>query len=280
MIGDFAMSALSNKLSLAVEAVCYGPLYCLAQSRMRSSQPLEPEENWSFWTQPTNPFLLAAVNSYPPAFLRKFLVGRQLKKGHEVGISAHYDVSNQLYKLFLDKKYMFYSCADFRSIGETLEEAQENKANYVLGLLDPKPGERILDLGCGWGAMLQRVYEATKDKDNLLGYTLSKDQVAYVKDLGFKVSLTNFITTTYAEDSLDKIYSIGAWEHVRPNEITTLLRKLYAALKPHGRLVQHFFCLRGKAFPVSMVLGQIFFRVLYSHLMRLRQMHGGPPAFA
>jgi cyclopropane-fatty-acyl-phospholipid synthase len=254
------MTVLSNQFSFALESACYGPLYGMIQFRMRSLHPLDPEENWDFWTRPRNSLLLEAVNSYPPTFVRKFLVSRQLKRRHEVGISSHYDISNEFYKLFLDKRYMFYSCADFHSDSETLEEAQENKANFILDLLGPKPGERILDLGCGWGAMLRRVYEETSDKDNLLGFTLSKEQVTYIKEhYGFNVSLTNFITTAYAEESVDKIYSIGAWEHVRPNEITTLLRKLYRALKPGGKLVQHFFCLSGKSFPISMVLGQIFF---------------------
>lgn len=249
---------LSN-LGFALEAVCNGPLYGVAQFRIRSSQPLQPDENWDFWTRPRNSLFLRVLNSYPPTFLRKLLVGRRLKTGHEVGIRSHYDVSNQFYKLFLDKTYMFYSCADFHSVNDTLEQAQENKANHILGLLDPKPGERILDLGCGWGAMLQRVFEATNDRDSLLGYTLSEEQVTYVRRLGFNVSLTNFITTTYAEESLDKIYSIGAWEHVRPNEITPLLRKLHVALRPGGRLVQHFFCLPGKVFPMIMLVAQIFF---------------------
>lgn len=254
------MTVLLRTLSFVLEATCYGPLYGIAQSRLRSPQPLDPEENWEFWTRPRNRLLIEAVNSYPPSFWRRFLVSRNLKKGHEVGITSHYDISNEFYKIFLDKKYMFYSCADFHSNSDTLEEAQENKANFILGLLDPKPGERILDLGCGWGAMLLRVYEATNDKDNLFGYTLSKEQVTYIKEHhGFNVSLTNFITTTYAEESWDKIYSIGAWEHVRPHEITSLLRKLYRALKPMGKLVQHFFCLSGSAFPMAMVLSQIFF---------------------
>jgi cyclopropane-fatty-acyl-phospholipid synthase len=254
------MTVLFRTLGALLDAVCYGPLYGVAQSRMRSPQALDPQENWDFWTRPRNPLLLEALSRYPPSFWRRFLLNRNLEREHEVGISSHYDVSNEFYKLFLDKRYMFYSCADFHSDADTLEEAQENKANFILELLDPKPGERILDLGCGWGAMLLRVYEATNDRDNLFGYTLSKEQVTYIKEHhGFNVSLTNFITSSYAEESLDKIYSIGAWEHVRPHEITSLLRKLHRALKPGGKLVQHFFCLSGKTFPISMVLGQIFF---------------------
>ncbi len=65
-----------------------------------------------------------------------------MKQDHIFGISAHYDVSNEFYELFLDKKYMFYSCADFPTGRETLEEAQTIKANFILNLLQPKAGEK------------------------------------------------------------------------------------------------------------------------------------------
>jgi len=66
-----------------------------------------------------------------------------------LGIAAHYDVSNDFYELFLDRKYMFCTCADFPTGQETIEEAQAIKANHLLNLIDPRPGEKILELGCG-----------------------------------------------------------------------------------------------------------------------------------
>jgi cyclopropane-fatty-acyl-phospholipid synthase len=156
---------------------------------------------------------------------------------------------------------MFYSCADFQHSTDTLEQAQTNKANDFVRLLAPAPGERILDLGCGWGGMLSRIEETTGDSASLSGYTLSREQLAYNHRYGrFKVSLTNFVTTTYPEASYDKIYSIGAWEHVRPLEIPPLLRKLYQALKPGGRLVQQFICLAAERLPTTVMIGeQTFF---------------------
>lgn len=254
------MSILTNSLSFIFEAVSHGPVYAAAMSRIRNPQPLDAEENWYYWKKPRNPLLTAAIKNYPPAFLRKSFVNRKLKRAHEFGIAAHYDVSNEFYRLFLDKKYMFYSCADFHDGAETLEQAQQNKADFILNLIGPKPGEKILELGCGWGAMLRRIFEETGDRENLCGCTLSKEQVAYIKEhYGFNVSFINFITASYAAESFDKIYSIGAWEHVRPNEILTLLQKLHRALKPGGKLIQHFFCLAGADFPVAMLVAQIFF---------------------
>ncbi|MBW2647564.1 MAG: class I SAM-dependent methyltransferase, partial [Deltaproteobacteria bacterium] len=81
-----------------------------------------------------------------------------LAQDHSVGIELHYDISNAFYKLFLDKEFMSYSCAYFLSERETLEDAQKNKAQLILALLNPKAGEKILDLGCGWGGMLKCIY--------------------------------------------------------------------------------------------------------------------------
>ena len=258
--GGERVSILSDSSGFIFEAVTHGPIYAAAMSRIRNPQPLEAEENWNYWTKPRNRIFTAAIKNYPPAFVRKSLVNRKLKRAHEVGIAAHYDVSNEFYRLFLDKKYMFYSCADFHDSAETLEQAQQNKADFILNLIDPKPGEKILELGCGWGAMLRRICDETSDKENLYGYTLSKEQIAYNEELnGFNVSFTNFITMSYAEHEFDKIYAIGAWEHVRPNEISALLQKLYRALKPGGKFIQHFFCLTDEDFPVAMLVVQIFF---------------------
>ncbi len=252
------MSILTD--SFIFEAISHGAVYAAAMSRIRNPEPLDAEENWDYWTKPRNRILTAAIKNYPPVFVRKSLVKRMLKQIHEVGIAAHYDVSNEFYRLFLDKKYMLYSCADFHDGAETLEQAQQNKADFILNLINPKAGEKILELGCGWGGMLRRIFEATGDKENLYGYTISKEQIAYIKEHhGFNAHFTNFITTSYAAEDFDKIYSIGAWEHVRPNEIPALLQKLYRALKPGGKFIQHFFCLTGEDFPVAMLVVQIFF---------------------
>jgi cyclopropane-fatty-acyl-phospholipid synthase len=254
------MNSIIRAASFITESFSHGPLYGLARHRIRNPEPLDPEENWDFWTRTRSPLMMKLLDSYPPAFFKKLLVKARFLHTHEAGIAAHYDVSNEFYKLFLDKKYMFYSCADFHRDDETLEQAQENKANFILNLINPRKGERILELGCGWGAMLRHIYEATGDADNLFGYTLSKKQVEYLNEhYGFNIIFTDFINALYEDEAFDKIYSIGAWEHVRPHEILVLLRKLHRALKPGGRLVQHFFCLPDRHFPASMLVGQIYF---------------------
>ncbi len=252
---------LLSRLPLAVaESAVYGPSYGVLNFLIRSPKPLDAETAWKTVAGAPPAAVNWIRNAWPPVFLRGALIAAKQRQDHVLGISAHYDVSNDFYKLFLDKKYMFYSCADFLTGRETLEEAQQNKADFILRLIDPKPGEKILELGCGWGAMLKRLYEATGDKENLSGYTISKEQVAYNETHnGFQVEFRNFITTDYPAEAYDKIYSIGAWEHVRPREVPELLGKLYQAIKPGGRLVKHFFCRLQERFPPSAVVSQLFF---------------------
>lgn len=266
------MSGLIRIFRTVLNTLTHGPLYSIAQHRISSEVPLDPVENWTFWTKPRNPITEFVARNYPPDFVRRHILRAMLAQDHSVGIELHYDISNAFYKLFLDKEFMSYSCAYFLSERETLEDAQKNKTQLILALLNPKTGEKILDLGCGWGGMLKCIYDVTGDRNNLLGYTLSKQQLAYIKsELGLNVSLTNFITVEYEEASYDKIFSIGAMEHVRPNEILRLLQKLYSALKPGGKLVQQFFSLEKEECPASMVLGQLFFpgSLLATHSLHL-----------
>ncbi len=247
-------------LLLPLESLVYGPSYGWLQYLIRSPQPLDAEATWQDVTRSLPPVFDWVRNNWPIRPLRPLLLAAKMKQDHVLGIAEHYDVSNDFYKLFLDKKYMFYTCADFHSENDTLDQAQQNKADFILNLLDAKPGQKILELGCGWGPMLKRIYEHTGDKENLYGLTLSKEQVAYNQQHnGFHVEFDDFITRDYEDESFDTIYSIGAWEHVRPNEISPLSKKLFRAIKPGGRLVQHYFCRVPDPLFASAVCSQIYF---------------------
>jgi cyclopropane-fatty-acyl-phospholipid synthase len=260
--------------ALPVESALYGPLYGALKYLIRSPAPLDPDWVWHAATEASSPWFSWLARRYPPHFVRRLYVAAKRRLDHRVAVTTHYDASNELFSLILDRKYMFYSCADFITGSETLEQAQENKANDFIRLLAPRPGERILDLGCGWGGMLRRIREATGDARNLSGMTLSRAQLEFIGELGdFNVSETNFVLCDYGNSSFDKIYSIGAWEHVRPDEILPLLRKLFRALKPGGRLVQQFICLPHDRFPTTVMIGeQTFFPgsalSTYTHQLR------------
>lgn len=246
---------------LAGETLAYGIGYALPFYYARSTRPVDPEPLWRFVTRRQPALVQALIDAWPPAPLRPAILKRFLDQSHAKGIEYHYDVSNEFYALFLDRRFMFYSCADFNAPGETIEDAQLNKANHILSLIDPKPGERIIELGCGWGSMMKHIHAATGDADNLSGLTLSHDQLAYVTGtLGLKAELADFITRDHGVETYDKIYSIGSFEHIRPPDILPLYRRLHAALRPGGRAVFHFFSLNGTdRIPVAMLGGQAYF---------------------
>lgn len=240
------------------ESLVYGPGYGAIRSMLRHPEPLDPEWTWNRINPPGN--APRWLDAYPPALVRRWALARRMRQDHRAGIAEHYDVSNEFYKTFLDRRYMFYTCADFHQPDETLEEAQQHKADFLVDWIDPNPGERILELGCGWGAMLKRIHETTGDRDNLFGYTLSQDQVAHNAEHNhFRVEFRNFITCDYDDASFNKIYSIGAWEHVRRADLDPLLRKLRRALRPGGRMIHHFICPFSDEVTNDAVIAQLFF---------------------
>jgi cyclopropane-fatty-acyl-phospholipid synthase len=248
-----------NLLSFASDFVGRGLLYSIANQRIHALTPLDKDENWHFWTDPKSSLLEWFAKIYPPVSTRVAYLDKMLNSAHAAGIEAHYDVSNDFYALFLDHKYRFYTCAEFRNNTETLEEAQTNKAEHLLTLLDLHKTEKILDLGCGWGAMLRFLQDAGHS-GKLAGLTLSKEQQVYAhQELGLQVSLADFITDDFEDAPYDRILSIGSLEHVRPHELDQLYKKIYAALAPGGLAVHQFISLAQEAYPTSMVLMQLFF---------------------
>jgi cyclopropane-fatty-acyl-phospholipid synthase len=246
-------------LSIATDFVKRGLLYSVANDRIHAPSPLAQAENWKFWTDPKSPVLEWLAKSYPPTPVRVNYLEQMLSGDHATGIEAHYDVSNDFYALFLDHQYRFYTCAEFTSETETLEEAQTNKANHLLTLLDLHQTEKLLDLGCGWGAMLRFLQDAGHVGE-LTGLTLSKEQQIYAhQELGLNVSLNDFITDEFTGAPYDRILSIGSLEHVKPNELEKLYNKIYQALAPGGLAVHQFISLAQENYPTSMVLMQLFF---------------------
>jgi cyclopropane-fatty-acyl-phospholipid synthase len=248
-----------NISRLVSDFIARGPLYAIANARIHTPVALDVEENWRFWTEPKAAIWEWLARSYPPEPARVAYLDAMLDATHAQGIEAHYDISNDFYALFLDTKYRFYTCAEFHNDTETLEQAQTNKAKYLQSLLNLNGDEKLLDLGCGWGAMLQFLKDAGHHGE-LTGFTLSKEQQSYAaRELGLNVSLTDFITHEFGNATYDRILSIGSIEHVRPTELESLYQKIYDALVPGGLAVHQFFSLARAAYPTSMVMVQLFF---------------------
>ena len=150
------MNTLLRHVAFVPETILLGPSYGIINFLMRSPKPLDAEQTWNYITRKLSSLEDWVRLNYPPRFMRHPLLKSFLRSPHEKGIAKHYDVSNEFYELFLDKKYMLYSCADYITGRETLEEAQANKVQFIMELIDLQPGEKILELGCGWGACYRR----------------------------------------------------------------------------------------------------------------------------
>lgn len=158
-------------------------------------------------------------------------------------IEYHYDVSNDFYRLFLDRN-MVYSCAYFRDHGDTLDTAQEQKLDHILSKLLLKPGERFLDIGCGWGALVLRA--ARKYGADATGITLSQNQYEYARERiraeglegRCRVELCDYRHLP-TDQPFDKIASVGMFEHVGLRNLPVYFRQIGALLKPNGLVLNH-----------------------------------------
>jgi cyclopropane-fatty-acyl-phospholipid synthase len=158
-------------------------------------------------------------------------------------IHYHYDVGNEFYKLWLDKR-MVYSCAYFRSAEDSLDEAQEAKLDLICRKLRLKQGERLLDIGCGWGGLI--MHAAEHYGVDATGITLSENQAAFAKEriersgLGdrCRVAIRDYRTLN-AGDGYDKISSVGMIEHVGASHLPVYFESAFRALKPGGLFMNH-----------------------------------------
>ncbi len=162
------------------------------------------------------------------------------KKARE-NISYHYDRGNDFYQLYLDKS-MTYSCAYFRDEGDSLEKAQQAKYEHICRKLMLKPGERLLDIGCGWGGML--IYAASKYGITGVGNTLSTNQCEYanqkIRELGLQSKISVVLEDYRSlKGKFDKFISIGMFEHVGKEFISTFMKTVARVLKNGGLGLLH-----------------------------------------
>ena len=161
-------------------------------------------------------------------------------------VEHHYDIGGEkgekLYDIFLDQKHRLYSCAYWKEDTQTLEDAQQNKINHIVKKLNIKNGQKILEIGCGWGGM---AFEIAKQKDcEVTGISLSKNQIIYcnkkAKELGLD-NQVNFELADYREikGKYDRIFSVGMFGHVGKKFYKTFFEAINKLLKENGVFLLH-----------------------------------------
>jgi cyclopropane-fatty-acyl-phospholipid synthase len=170
---------------------------------------------------------------------------RHSRERDERAVRHHYDVSNDFFALFLDSS-MTYSCALFSRGAGTLEEAQTAKRELVCTKLALREGERILDVGCGWGSFV--IHAAREHGVRALGVTLSPAQAQLARRRAAEAGLEDRVEIRVCDyrdlggaggERFDAIASIGMVEHVGANRIDEYARVLAGLLEPGGRLLNH-----------------------------------------
>ncbi|CAL9466243.1 cyclopropane-fatty-acyl-phospholipid synthase family protein [Streptomyces cellulosae] len=170
--------------------------------------------------------------------------GLHTKRSDKRAISHHYDVGNEFYEIVLGPS-MVYSCAYWPAPPPeaTLEQAQHDKLELVARKLDLRPGQRLLDVGCGWGSMA--IHAAREHGVNVVGITLSQEQAAYARKRIAEEGLTDRVEIRVqdyrdvADGPYDAISSIGMAEHVGSERYLEYATVLHELLRPGGRLLNH-----------------------------------------
>ena len=173
-------------------------------------------------------------------------LARHTARTDRSAIRYHYDVGNAFYRLWLDER-MVYSCAYFRTGDETLDEAQRAKLDHICRKLRLAPGERLLDVGCGWGGLV--IHAAQHYGVSAVGITLSTEQHALAREriaaLGLadrvEVELLDYreLVARYGRDCFDKAASIGMFEHVGLKNLAQYFSSVAAVLRDRGLFLNH-----------------------------------------
>ena len=156
-------------------------------------------------------------------------------------VAHHYDIGNDLYALFLDSDLQ-YSCAYFTDLSNSLEQAQADKKAHIAAKLHLKPGQKVLDIGCGWGGMALYLNRAA-DVD-VLGITLSEEQLKVARRRAEETGVADrvkFQLMDYRKvrGPFDRIVSVGMFEHVGPPHYLTFFRKCRELLAEDGVMLLH-----------------------------------------
>ena len=181
-------------------------------------------------------------------------------------VEHHYDIGGErgekLYDIFLDKTHRLYSCAYWKDDTITLEDAQQNKIDHITKKLDIKKGQKILEVGCGWGGM---AFEIAKKHDcEIIGISLSKNQIDYCRNKAKDLGLDNqvkFELLDYRKvvGQFDRIFSVGMFEHVGKKFYNTFFKSMNKLLKDDGVFLLHTIGVVDKPTPPNKFINKYIF---------------------
>jgi cyclopropane-fatty-acyl-phospholipid synthase len=171
----------------------------------------------------------------------RYLTNFNFIKKSKVNVTRHYDISDDLYDLFLDSKRQ-YSCAYFKNENESLETAQNNKIEHIIKKLNLKPNQKVLDIGSGYGSLAIEI--AKKTQCQVLGITLSKNQFAYSNKKAKEMNMDNqveFRLCDYREvkEKFDRVVSVGMMEHIGRKFYKIFFNKIHEILNDDGITLLH-----------------------------------------
>jgi len=252
---------LDLKSPRALEAICFSPSeLSLGESYVRGDFEIEGDIEGAFdlgehllrlehsaskRSALLKPLLRLAVPEKPPTPVHFPELSGQLHSPDRDrrAVTYHYDLPSEFYGLWLDS-HMVYSCAYFQTPGDTLEAAQQNKLEYLCRKLRLRRGDRLLDIGCGWGSLV--IHAAAAHGAQTLGITLSKPQAEWaqrqIRALGLddrcRVEVRDYRNLDSSQP-FDKIVSVGMFEHVGESKLPQYFRRAWELLRPGGVFLNH-----------------------------------------
>ena len=180
-----------------------------------------------------------ALNKFGGTY--RFLTNFNFISKSKSNVAHHYDISDDLYELFLDTKRQ-YSCAYFKNENDTLETAQNNKIDHIIKKLNLKPNQKVLDIGSGWGSLAIEI--AKKSQCEVVGITLSENQLEYSKKKAKEMNLENqvqfkLIDYRQINEKFDRVVSVGMFEHVGRKFYNKYFKQVSNFLKDDGIALIH-----------------------------------------